>query len=59
MREPRMPLHEATVYLAILGVLFGLYKGDRDWGRTLMGVSLVLLIVQLLLFAPELFPGLF
>ena len=54
-----MPLYEATVYLAMLGVLFGLYKGDLDWGRTLLGVSMVLLIVQLLLFAPDLFPSLF
>jgi len=54
-----MPLYEATVYLSMLGVLFGLYKGDRGWGRTLLGVSMVLLIVQLLLFAPQLFPGVF
>jgi hypothetical protein len=54
-----MPLHEATVYLSMLGVLFGLYKGDTSWGRTLMGVSMVLLIVQLLLFAPRLFPSFF
>ena len=54
-----MPLHEATVYLAMLGVLFGLYKNDRGWGSKLLGVSLVGLIVQLLLFAPELFPSFF
>lgn len=54
-----MPLHEATVYLAMLGVLFGLYKGDREWGSKVLGVSLVALIVQLLLFAPDLFPSFF
>jgi hypothetical protein len=54
-----MPLYEATVYLSILGVLFGLYKGDREWGRMLLGVSMVLLIAQLLMFAPELFPSWF
>ena len=54
-----MPLYEATVYLSMLAVLLGLYKGDTSWGRTLLGVSMVLLIVQLLLFAPQLFPGVF
>jgi hypothetical protein len=54
-----MPLYEATVYLSMLGALLGLYKGDTSWGRTLLGVSMVLLIAQLLLFAPQLFPGLF
>lgn len=50
---------EAAVYAAMLGVLFGLYKGDRGWGRMVSGVSVVLLIGLLLLFAPELFPDYF
>lgn len=54
-----MPLAEAAVYLAMIGVLLGLYKGDKGWGRTLLFVSLVVLGVLLVLFAPELFPGYF
>ena len=50
---------EAAVYLAMLAVLFGLYKGDKGWGRTLLGVSLVVLGVLLIMFAPELFPSFF
>jgi hypothetical protein len=50
---------EAAVYAAALGVLFGLYKGDRGWGRTMCGVSFVVLIGLLLMFAPELFPEYF
>jgi hypothetical protein len=50
---------EALVYLAMVGVLLGLYKGDRNWGRTLLGVSMTALIGLLLLFAPVLFPNLF
>ena len=50
---------EALVYLAMVGVLLGLYKGDRNWGRTLLGVSLTGLIGLLLLYAPVLFPGMF
>jgi hypothetical protein len=50
---------EAAVYLAMLAVLFGLYKGDTGWGRTLIGVSLVVLGVLLILFAPDLFPSFF
>jgi hypothetical protein len=50
---------EALVYLSMVGVLLGLYKGDKGWGRTLLFVSLVALGVLLVLFAPELFPGMF
>ena len=50
---------QAACYAAILGVLFGLYKGDRAWGRMVSGVSFVLLIGLFLLFAPELFPSYF
>lgn len=50
---------EAGVYLSMLGVLLGLYRGDKGWGRTLAFVSLVALGVQLVLFAPQLFPDMF
>lgn len=50
---------QAAVYAAILLVLFGLYKGDRAWGRMITGMALVLLIGLLLLYAPELFPNYF
>lgn len=50
---------EMAVYAAMLGVLFGLYKGDRAWGRTVLWVSFVVLCALLLLFAPVLFPGAF
>ena len=50
---------QAAVYLAMVGVLLGLYKGDKGWGRTLLFISLVVLGVLLVLFAPELFPGMF
>jgi hypothetical protein len=50
---------EAAVYLSMVGVLLGLYKGDKGWGRTLLFLSLVVLGVLLVLFAPELFPSLF
>lgn len=50
---------EAAIYAAMLGVLFGLYKGDRGWGRTLLWSSVVVLIGLLLLYAPELFPEYF
>jgi hypothetical protein len=50
---------EALVYLVMVGVLLGLYKGDRNWGRTLLWVSFVTLCALLLMFAPVLFPGLF
>ena len=50
---------QGLVYLTMIGVLLGLYKGDKGWGRTLLFVSLVGLGVLLVLFAPELFPSLF
>lgn len=50
---------EAAIYAAMLGVLFGLYKGDRAWGRTLLWSAVVVLIGLLLLYAPELFPEYF
>ena len=50
---------QGVVYLSMLGVLLGLYKGDKGWGRTLLFVSLVVLGVLLVLFAPELFPSMF
>ena len=50
---------QAAVYAAALGVLFGLYKGDRAWGRMVSGISFVLLIGLLLMFASELFPSYF
>ena len=50
---------QAVVYLAMIGVLLGLYKGDKGWGRTLLFVALVVLGVLLVLFAPELFPSFF
>ena len=50
---------EALVYLTMLGVLLGLYKGDKGWGRTLLFLSIVALGVLLVLFAPELFPTMF
>ena len=50
---------EMAVYAAMLGVLFGLYKGDRAWGRTLLWVSFVVLCGLLLVFAPVLFPSAF
>ena len=43
----------------MLGVLLGLYKGDKGWGRTLAFISLVVLGVLLVMFAPQLFPSLF
>lgn len=50
---------QAAVYLSMIGVLLGLYKGDKGWGRTLLFVSLVVLGVLLVMFAPDLFPGMF
>ena len=50
---------QGLVYLSMLGVLLGLYKGDKGWGRNLLFVSLVVLGVLLVMFAPELFPSLF
>jgi hypothetical protein len=50
---------EALAYLTMLGVLLGLYKGDKGWGRTLLFTSLVALGVLLVLFAPDLFPNMF
>jgi hypothetical protein len=50
---------QAVVYLSMLGVLLGLYKGDKGWGRTVLFVSLVVLGVLLVMFAPQLFPGMF
>ena len=50
---------EALVYLAMVGVLLGLYKGDRNWGRSLLWISFAGLCGLLLMFAPVLFPGLF
>ena len=47
------------VYLAMVGVLLGLYKGDKGWGRGLAFWSLLALGVLLVLYAPELFPDLF
>jgi hypothetical protein len=50
---------QAVVYLLMIGVLLGLYKGDKGWGRTVLFVSLVFLGVMLVMFAPQLFPGMF
>ena len=57
--DPSTSGAEAAVYAAMLGVLFGLYKGDRAWGRTMLWISFVALCGLLLLFAPELFPEYF
>ena len=54
-----MPLHEATVYLSMVCVLFGLYKGDKGWGRSLLGISFLLLVVQLVMYADKLCPDVF
>jgi hypothetical protein len=50
---------QALVYLAMVGVLLGLYKGDRGWGRTLAFWSMIALGGLLVVFAPDLFPSLF
>ena len=50
---------EAGVYASMLGVLFGLYKGDKGWGRWLAFFSLIVLVAQLVMYAPQLFPDLF
>lgn len=50
---------EGLVYLAMVGVLLGLYKGDRGWGRTLAFWSMIALGALLVVFASDLFPSLF
>jgi hypothetical protein len=39
----------------MVGVLLGLYKGDRGWGRTVLWISLIGLGVMLVLFRGEIF----
>ena len=46
---------QALVYLAMVGVLLGLYKGDKGWGRGVLWVSLIALGVMLVLFRGEIF----
>lgn len=46
---------QAIVYLAMVGVLLGLYKGDKGWGRGVLWVSLVALGVLLVLYRGEIF----
>jgi hypothetical protein len=46
---------QALVYLLMLGVLLGLYKGDKGWGRGVLWVSLVGLGVLLVIYRGELF----
>ena len=52
--EPTSSL-QAVVYLAMVGVLLGLYKGDKGWGRGVLWVSLIALGVMLVLFRGEIF----
>ena len=52
--EPASSL-QAVVYLAMVGVLLGLYKGDKGWGRGVLWVSLISLGVMLVLFRGEIF----
>lgn len=46
---------QAVVYLAMVGVLLGLYKGDKGWGRGVLWLSLVALGVLLVLYRGEIF----
>jgi len=39
----------------MLGVLLGLYKGDKGWGRTVLWLSLIALGVLLVVFRGEIF----
>jgi hypothetical protein len=39
----------------MVGVLLGLYKGDKGWGRTLLWLSLVVLGVLLVVYRGEIF----
>ena len=52
--EPTSSL-QAVVYLAMVGVLLGLYKGDKGWGRGVLWLSLVVLGVLLVLYRGEIF----
>ena len=52
--EPTSPI-QALVYLAMVGVLLGLYKGDKGWGRGVLWLSLITLGVLLVLFRGEIF----
>ena len=46
---------QAVVYLAMVGVLLGLYKGDKGWGRGVLWLSLVALGVLLVIYRGEIF----
>ena len=52
---PSTSLLQAVVYLSMVGVLLGLYKGDKGWGRTVLWLSLIALGVLLVVFRGEIF----
>jgi hypothetical protein len=55
--EPTTGL-QGVVYLLMLFVLLGLYKGDKGWGRTVLWLSLFALAVMLFMNGPEIFADL-